>query len=425
MFDSDSESSLAEQKSRQSHGPSALFIPQSAYVVKAMAHRLAASLKFRRAAQQVMEGVLPRGANLGGTSDGAAPAGARSGSAEQAETAARPMLERGEPQRHGDKHRQHEEHGTGRRSFQTSPVGPSLYSRRVSRSASLTLPHISPPIPSSHSHALSSDSFPPLPSSPPAATLPAAASSSRPPSFTASPAHSHDYPALHFPSARPSPPTGAPATLVLLPRFSAPVQRPTLTHSRLTSPAVNPPSILKTSHSCPDHLNSTEPDCLAGLSLTPKRSCLSQGRTCRSQKSGASSPEQGAGPRLVRRVSFNSIVRVRRFIELPPDADSYCSDSVSFLPLYAPPLSPTPPLPPLPPFSTPPHLPPPPHLPHPPQLPPPPTPPYPFPPPLPAPHTPPLLVPPPLPLPRIHPTAPHPHLPTCASVCPRRPRPEG
>ncbi|CAI5965757.1 unnamed protein product [Closterium sp. NIES-64] len=210
-----------------------------------MAHRLAASLKLRRAAQQVMEGVLPR-ANLGDTTssatNGTALAGARSaGSAtEHAEAAAQPILER-EERRHGSKHQhhQHKEHGTAHRPSQTAS---SLYSRRFSRSASLTLPHLSSPIPSSHSLALSAGSSPPLPSSPPSATLPATASASRPPSCTASPSHSHDYPALHFPSARPSPPTGAPAMLVLLPRFTAPAQHPTLTHSCGTSPPCLPPS---------------------------------------------------------------------------------------------------------------------------------------------------------------------------------------
>ncbi|CAI7888279.1 unnamed protein product [Closterium sp. NIES-53] len=324
------QSSLAKQNLRQSHRrPSMLFLSQSGFrdsrlIVADMAHRLAASLKFRRAAQQVMEGVLPR-ANLGDTNssatNGTALAGSRSaGSAEHAKAAARPIPKR-EERRHGVKH------------HHPSETASSLYSHCFSRSASLTLPHLSSPLPSSHSLALSTGSSPPLPSSPPSATLPAAASASRPSSCTASPAHSHDYPALHFPSARPSPPTGAPATLVLLPRFTAPAQPPTLTHSRGTSPAVNPVSILKTSQSCPDHLNSTEADCLVRPSLTPTHSSPSQGRTCRRQKSEGASPEadasdskQAVGPKLVRRVSFNSIVRVRRFIELPPDADGCCSD---------------------------------------------------------------------------------------------------
>ncbi|CAI7779152.1 unnamed protein product, partial [Closterium sp. NIES-54] len=214
----------------ESHQPSALFLPQSGFrgsCLIAMAHRLAASLKFRRAAQHVMEGVLPR-ANLGGTSDGATPAGARSVSAEQAAAAPRTNLERGE-HREGTRkhqHRQHEEHGTARRPSHTSPVGPSL-TRRFSRSDSPTLPeHSSAP-------ALSANSSLSLATSPASATLPPAASA-EPSSCTTSPSHSHDYPALHIPSTRPSPPTGAPATLVLLPRFSAPTQRPTPTHSRGT-----------------------------------------------------------------------------------------------------------------------------------------------------------------------------------------------
>ncbi|CAI5493284.1 unnamed protein product [Closterium sp. Naga37s-1] len=245
-----------------------------------MAHRLAVSLKFRRAAQQVMEGVLPR-ANLGDTTssatNGTALAGARSaGSAEHAEAATRPILER-EERHHGVKH-QH-----------PSETASSLYSRRFSRSASLTLPHLSSPIPSSHSLALSAGSSPPLPSSPPSATLPAAASASRPSSCT-----THPLASIRPPSVPSSYPLSSPSSTSSPSSPSSPSSQSC--HSFPSSPSsqtspsshssLSPPS----SASCRSYASSPRSPSPSSSSLSPRcpapppahmRKCLPPSPTAR------------------------------------------------------------------------------------------------------------------------------------------------
>ncbi|GJP81784.1 hypothetical protein CLOP_g11911 [Closterium sp. NIES-67] len=156
-------------------------------------------------------------------------------------------------------------------------------------------------------------------SPPPASALAAAASATFQSSPVPFPPRSPTFPSTSSSHAHPSPSIAASPRRMLVRQHTEPTLRPNLPHGTGLNRAVS----LGTSPGYssgfnPGQLSFPEPKGHARPDLIRTRSCLSRSR------SGCSNNSAGETPTHVRRVSFNSLVRVRWFIDSPPHADSCC-----------------------------------------------------------------------------------------------------